>query len=65
LGTGYLSIEAGDELWIVSGSPAPLVLRRTGALDNEFIIVGEAYVHGIMHGETVTDDVDWKKIQMV
>jgi hypothetical protein len=65
LGTGYLSIEAGDELWIVSGSPAPLVLRRTGALDNEFTIVGEAYVHGIMHGETVTDDVDWKKIQMV
>ncbi|KAM0324733.1 hypothetical protein ACHAPQ_008231 [Fusarium lateritium] len=65
LGAGYVSIEAGDELWIVSGSPAPMVLRKTGALDKEFIIVGEAYVHGIMNGETVTDDVEWKEIRMV
>ncbi|KAM0185568.1 hypothetical protein ACHAPI_012125 [Fusarium lateritium] len=65
LGAGYVSIEVGDELWIVSGSPAPMVLRRTGALDNEFTIVGEAYVHGIMNGETVTDDVEWKEIRMV
>ncbi|CAJ0545233.1 Ff.00g087060.m01.CDS01 [Fusarium sp. VM40] len=65
LGAGYMSIEAGDELWIVSGSPAPLILRRTGARDDEFTIVGEAYVHGIMHGETVTGDVVWKKIYMI
>lgn len=65
LGAGYLSIEAGDELWIVSGSPAPLILRKTGARDDEFTVVGEAYVHGIMQGETVTDDVVWKKIQMI
>ncbi|KAM0342098.1 hypothetical protein ACHAPU_009711 [Fusarium lateritium] len=65
LGLGYSSTEVGDEVWIVSGSPAPLVLRRTGSSDNEYNLVGEGYVHGAMQGESIDDGVTWKKAQIV
>ncbi|KAF5026471.1 hypothetical protein F66182_1458 [Fusarium sp. NRRL 66182] len=65
LSMGFTSAEIGDEAWIVSGSPAPLVLRRTGEEKNEYTLIGEAYVHGAMQGEAVTDDVVWEKIQIV
>ncbi|KAF9770438.1 hypothetical protein IL306_012031 [Fusarium sp. DS 682] len=63
LGMGFESSQIGDELWIVSGCPTPLVIRKTG--DEEYVLIGEAYVHGAMQGEAVTDDVTWKKIKMV
>ncbi|KAF5680769.1 heterokaryon incompatibility protein (het-6OR allele) [Fusarium heterosporum] len=65
LGLGYSSTAVGDELWIVSGSPAPLVLRKTGSSDNEYNVVGEAYVHGAMHGEAIDHGVTWKRLQIV
>ncbi|CAG7557892.1 unnamed protein product [Fusarium equiseti] len=62
LGMGLESIEAGDEVWIVKGSPTPLVLRREG---DKFGLIGESYVHGVMRGEAVVDDVKWEKIRIV
>ena len=38
-----------DEVWILSGAKTPVVLRRKGGGRYEFL--GEAYVHGVMHGE--------------
>ncbi|KAF4331809.1 hypothetical protein FBEOM_14418 [Fusarium beomiforme] len=64
LGMGFESSEIGDELWIVSGGPTPLVLRNMGGPD-EYCLIGEAYVHGAMQGEAVTDDVTWKKIKII
>ncbi|KAF5583300.1 heterokaryon incompatibility 6 OR allele [Fusarium subglutinans] len=64
LGMGHDSTQAGDELWIISGSPAPLILRKTGERD-EYCLIGEAYVHGAMQGEAVTDEVTWEKIKIV
>ncbi|KAF5678090.1 heterokaryon incompatibility 6 OR allele [Fusarium circinatum] len=64
LGMGHDSTQAGDEVWIVSGSPAPLVLRKS-AERNEYCLIGEAYVHGAMQGEAVTDEVSWEKIKIV
>ncbi|KAG5813355.1 hypothetical protein H9Q74_012735 [Fusarium xylarioides] len=64
LGMGHESTQAGDEVWIISGSPAPLVLRNS-AETNEYCLVGEAYVHGVMQGEAVTDEVTWEKIKIV
>jgi hypothetical protein len=52
LGLGPTHMCEGDQVWVLAGANTPVVLR---ALDNghhEFL--GEAYVHGIMHGE-VTD----------
>jgi len=62
LGMGYESVEEGDEIWIVRGCPTPLVLRRS---EEGFSLIGESYVHGVMRGEAVGDNVEWKKIQIV
>lgn len=43
----------GDEVWVVAGGDTPLLLRPAG--NSEFHFVGEAYVHGIMHGEAVSE----------
>lgn len=54
---GYWGIAAqtldpgkGDEVWIVTGSRIPMVLRRLEGSGNRRLI-GEAYVHGVMNGE--------------
>lgn len=44
-------VEEGDRIWISSSSDTPLVLRPQR--DGEYILVGEAYIHGIMNGEAV------------
>ncbi|KAF5714604.1 heterokaryon incompatibility 6 OR allele [Fusarium mundagurra] len=64
LGMGHESTQAGDEVWIISGSPAPLVLRKS-VETNEYCLIGESYVHGAMQGEAVTDEVTWEKIKIV
>lgn len=38
----------GDKLVVIPGCSTPLVLRHH---DGHFQVVGEAYVHGFMHGE--------------
>lgn len=53
LGLGPESMEIGDEVWIVESGAMPLIMRPVGG-DGEYILVGEAYVHGIMHGEAVS-----------
>ena len=50
-GCGPLDIEAEDEVWIVAGSKTPLVLRRN--VNSSYILLGDSYVHGCMHGHTV------------
>ena len=64
LGLGPASIEVGDAVWIFPGAKVPFVLRpvaspqfeNTASEPSRFKLVGEAYVHGIMHGEGSTDD---------
>jgi hypothetical protein len=41
-------LEVGDEVWILSGADTPYVLRKS---NRDWRVVGEAYVHGIMHGQ--------------
>lgn len=48
VGLGPENVKYGDEIWIVEGARVPFVLR--GNRDRHRV-VGEAYVHGIMHGE--------------
>lgn len=53
LGLGPGHMQSGDLVCIILGSEVPLVLRRlaTGA----YTLVGDAYVHGVMHGEYMED----------
>lgn len=49
LGVGPINTQVGDQVWILAGMSTPAVLRT--ALSGNYIFLGEAYVHGIMHGE--------------
>lgn len=53
LGTGMKSARKGDEVWVLAGSKVPMLVRKRPNLDrgNEFSLVGETYVHGVMHWE--------------
>ena len=52
--------EVGDIIVIFNGAPAPCILRSTGHEDNCYYLVGEVYVHGIMHGEAMkSEDCIW------
>ena len=51
LGAGPRSCEASDEVWVLGGLMTPIVLRKQ--TDGIYKIIGEAYVHGAMHGEAL------------
>lgn len=48
LGPGIL--EEGDICAVLFGGTVPFVMRSKG---NEYLLLGEAYVHGIMRGEAI------------
>ena len=46
--------EPGDCICIIFGSPVPYILRAS--TEGKFVLIGEAYVHGIMDGEFLEHD---------
>jgi hypothetical protein len=65
IGLGPQSIGTGDTLWIISGCASPLVVRKVSKPKNGHELLGEAYVHGIMHGEAVDEQTRWEEIALV
>ncbi|KAK4444184.1 HET-domain-containing protein [Podospora aff. communis PSN243] len=64
MGLGPPNTEEGDEVWVLSGGNVPFILRPHG--ENTLSFVGDAYVHGIMHGEaTEGEDTFMGRISMV
>ncbi|KIV87472.1 hypothetical protein PV11_03015 [Exophiala sideris] len=56
LRNGYMGLaparsQTGDTVYIVGGSNTPLVIRRRGEGNRRYMIVGECFVFGLMHGE--------------
>ncbi|KAF5968835.1 heterokaryon incompatibility protein [Fusarium bulbicola] len=49
VGVGPLDMQPGDEVCILLGGKVTYLLRAQGG--ESYTLVGEAYVHGIMHGE--------------
>jgi hypothetical protein len=63
IGVGPGPMIEGDLIVIFHGSNVPHVLRNTGASNDDYRLIGEAYVLGIMDGEYISDDqepVDFK-----
>jgi hypothetical protein len=54
LGLASNATETGDVVMICKGSSVPLIMRRCG--EDEFRLIGDAYVHGIMKGEAFEID---------
>lgn len=56
LGMGPLETEMGDEVWILAGAKTPVVLRDGSPGKKQ--LLGEAYIHGLMHGEILDAGLD-------
>ena len=49
IGLGHLSVHVGDQIWVLPGARVPFVFRRLA--DGRYLLIGEAYIHGLMRGE--------------
>ncbi len=65
LGLGPESLLTGDEVWILAGTGRrnlPFILRPQ--VTGTYRLVGVTYVHGVMHGEAITSDVNLEEITL-
>ncbi|KAH8588345.1 hypothetical protein B0O99DRAFT_639551 [Bisporella sp. PMI_857] len=53
-GQGPVSLQPGEQVWLISNAQMPLVLRPVEGTDS-FNLIGVAYIHGCMHGELVAE----------
>jgi hypothetical protein len=60
LGVGPLELDIGAEVWILAGANTPAVLREGSTGKKQFL--GEAYAHGVMHGEALELGLDFDDI---
>jgi hypothetical protein len=58
-GLAPMDAEVGDRIALLEGGEVPYILRRKLGEENEWEIIGDAYVHGIMDGE------GWKLDELV
>ena len=64
IGIGPRSLQVDDCIFILPGANVPFLLRKRA--DGTYKLVGEAYVHGIMHGEALDrDDLGLERLDLV
>ena len=69
-GRGYFALaprgaRVGDQLVVLRHAAVPFVVRRAGE-GSGYVLLGEAYVHGIMHGEVVEmGDLEVEDVNLV
>lgn len=61
LGTAPNDVQKGDVVCIFMGAAVPFILRPRDAVDGGYTLIGDAYIHGIMDGELVSDWDDAKQ----
>lgn len=62
LGIGPESLLEDDSVWIFPGAHVPFVLRNAG--QGCWVVVGEAYVHGIMDGDALDQASELQNISL-
>lgn len=56
----------GDVVCVLSGAPWPFVLRKKGHSSERYMLLGDAYIHGIMNGEaTPANEADLVSFEIV
>lgn len=66
-GLGPWTTKPGDVCFILSGARVPFVLRRAND-QVSYKVVGEAYIHSIMHGEFLKErdvGVGWDDLTLI
>jgi hypothetical protein len=51
-GLGPDGLQSGDVVVVLYGCSVPVVLR---AVEQQYKLVGECYIHGLMDGQAITD----------
>ena len=63
IGWGHANAEIDDQIWLLSGSPVPIVLRPVG---NSYVMVGDVYIYGVLDGKAtealIEEDLETIKI---
>jgi Heterokaryon incompatibility protein (HET) len=55
IGLGPLTLQAGDQVTVIMGGSVPFILRK---LEEDYRLIGPAYVYGIMDGAAVGSGAD-------
>ena len=63
LGKGAQSLGVGDGIWIFPDTEVPFILRKN--TNGTYRLIGQAYVHGIMHGEARVNIASVNKQQLL
>ena len=50
IGVGPAAVRLGDEIFILAGGKLPFILGPTSFREDHYVLVGDAYVHGLMQG---------------
>ncbi|KAH8588301.1 hypothetical protein B0O99DRAFT_693587 [Bisporella sp. PMI_857] len=66
MGLGPFTLLEGDTIMLVAGAYVPYVFRPAAAEGGSWVLVGETYIHGIMHGEALqAGELEFKTIDLV
>jgi hypothetical protein len=57
LGLCSKSAGAGDEVWLIRGHRSPVELRLHESSQG-YTFIGDAYIHGIMYGELMSEELE-------
>ena len=49
IGVSLVETQEGDQIFVLPGGRVPMILRPVD--EGKYELVGDAYIHGIMHGE--------------
>ena len=65
IGFGPAEMQKGDHVYILSGGKVPYILRPvSGPRPRTFELVGDCYLHGVMHGEAAGTDDDYHDVYL-
>ncbi|OHF02893.1 hypothetical protein CORC01_01651 [Colletotrichum orchidophilum] len=64
VGLGKLSSRVGDQVWVLAGGKVPYVMRPKED-GKTFLLVGDAYVHGVMDGSWSASSEAVEDVQVV
>lgn len=67
IGLVHQDAKADDRLHLIPGAGVPFVLRppMSGSVSDQYVLMGEAYIHGIMSGEACPKNTsEWKTIEI-
>ena len=60
LGVGPWTLQEGDSIMIAAGGEVPFVFRPNDKPSEHWMLMGEAYMHGLMYQEAFSTDKDIK-----